>query len=1009
MKRTAARIAILGALLPFLLAADWPVYRGDAGRTGLVDQSLPEELQLSWVHHASQLPMAAWPDSPRMQFDRALQVVSDGDRVFFGSSSDGAVYALDVKSGDVLWRFYTEGPIRFAPAIWRDRLLVASDDGHLYALATGDGNLLWKVRGGPGNQRVIGNQRMVSKWPARGGPVIVDDVVYFAAGIWPSDGIYLYAVNAETGQVMWCNSDSGGLYMPQPHGGANARSGVSAQGYLVISGDHLIVPTGRAVPASFDRHTGEFEYFHLQKYGHNGEAPTMAIGDVFFNSGLSFALQGGEKIASVGTGKLAASPDGVVRAFNGQVGEYRWHEEEKPGRKGTPVRTKSLQPQWMLENIPNAAEVAVAADKIILGCDGEVVMVNCPKREVVWRADIEGIGYGLAVVENSLLVSTDQGMVYCFSQVSNQTPHTTSPPRHDDVGPVDQLYVTAASEILQHCGLTSGYCVDLACGDGSLALQLAQTTELQILAVDEDPENVRRARARLSAAGVYGQQVQVHLLDPSATDYPRYFANLVVSGKSVTEGHQALARVEAERLQRPFGGVICVGMPGEMQVEIRGELAGAGSWTHQYADPANTLTSEDELVRGRLSILWYRDVDFDVPSRHGRAPSPLVHQGRIFHEGLNGIIAVDAYNGHELWRYDIPDVLKAYDGDELMGVAGTGSNFCVGDGSVFVRDGKRCLQLDAGTGTLLAEYQTPVDDNGQPGTWGYIAFLEGILFGSRAIDEHTVTYRYVNRGGDMSKLLTESSELFALDVETGDTLWRYRSQDAIRHNAIAIAQDRVFLIDRPLAMFDREKKPETREHPTGRLVALDLRTGRLLWTHDDDVFGTLLAASNQHKVLLMSYQPTRFQLDSEVGGRLAAFAMQDGKQMWDREAKYASRPLINDQTIYAQGGAWDLLSGSPVRFDFERSYGCGILAGSKNMLVYRSATLGYCDLKQETQTENFGGMRPGCWINALPAGGLVLVPDASSGCQCSYLNKAWVALEPVADGDERQEGASTGR
>ena len=33
-----------------------------------------------------------------------------------------------------------------------------------------------------------------------------------------------------------------------PHGGANALSGVSAQGYLVASADDLLVPTGRGTP-----------------------------------------------------------------------------------------------------------------------------------------------------------------------------------------------------------------------------------------------------------------------------------------------------------------------------------------------------------------------------------------------------------------------------------------------------------------------------------------------------------------------------------------------------------------------------------------------------------------------------------------------------------------------------------------------------------------------------------------------------------------------------------------
>ena len=72
----------------------------------------------------------------------------------------------------------------------------------------------------------LGNERMISRWPARGGPVVFDDTVYYAAGIWPSGGVYLHALDAATGDVVWSNGETGGLLMPQPHGGAEARSGV---------------------------------------------------------------------------------------------------------------------------------------------------------------------------------------------------------------------------------------------------------------------------------------------------------------------------------------------------------------------------------------------------------------------------------------------------------------------------------------------------------------------------------------------------------------------------------------------------------------------------------------------------------------------------------------------------------------------------------------------------------------------------------------------------------------
>jgi len=65
-------------------------------------------------------------------------------------------------------------------------------------------------------------------------------------------------------------------------------------------------------------------------------------------------------------------------------------------------------------------------------------------------------------------------------------------------------------------------------------------------------------------------------------------------------------------------------------------------------------------------------------------------------------------------------------------------------------------------------------------------------------------------------------------------------------------------------------------------------------------------------------------------------------------------------------------------------------------MLYRSGPLSYIDLTQEEKVnQTYGPMRPGCWINAIPAGGLVLMPDATDGCRCTYLMKVSVALQPM--------------
>ena len=198
-----------------------------------------------------------------------------------------------------------------------------------------------------------------------------------------------------------------------------------------------------------------------------------------------------------------------------------------------------------------------------------------------------GTAYGLAISDGRLLVSTDLGTIYCYD--SSGEPYVDI---HDDRAKpvrVDSDFQQLAEEIIKRSGMTRGFCLDLGCGDGQLSMALAQQTELRIIAVDDDLAAVQRARVRLAAAGLLGTRVTVHHRDLAATGYPKYFANLLVSGRSATESDTVLSDEAMGRLLRPYGGVACVGPRDALQVDTRGELVGAGSWTHQYANPANTL------------------------------------------------------------------------------------------------------------------------------------------------------------------------------------------------------------------------------------------------------------------------------------------------------------------------------------------------------------------------------------------------------------------------------------
>jgi outer membrane protein assembly factor BamB len=997
------------ALLVFLVAhsgawADWPQVRGNAARSGWTADALPAKFAPVWSYRPTHGPQPAWPREDRVIDDRAFHVTSADGSVFFGSSVEGTVTALDAATGDVRWTFYTDGPVRFAPAIWRDRVFAVSDDGHLYCLGADDGRLLQKWRGGPAGDLVLGNDRIISRRPARGAPVIVDDTIYYAAGIWQSEGIFLYAIDAESGEIRWVNDSSGSIYMPQPHGGANAESGVTAQGYLLASGEQLFVPTGRAVPAAFNRADGEFQYYHLQKNGKQGGSEAMLAGGELFNlghnySGTVFDAKTGDGLSRLKAGAYAAVPEGVLYADGKSLTLLKRTEKKSADRKGDPVTVVEYKADWTIQDVPGGVSLIVAGSTAISGGAGQLAAVDLGKQERVWSTKIEGTAYGLAAAGGRLFVSTDDGAIHCFAATGG--PHREIRQPVDEKSPFgDQPQVAAqAAKIVEQSKITAGYCLDLGCGDGALAYELAQRTNLHIVAVDPDPKNVEAARKNLSAAGLHGARVSVLQADLADTQLPKFVFNLIVSHRSLAHGAEAVDADEVTRLQRPYGGVVCLGPAESLQVATRGALETAGTWTHQYTDPANTGCTADE-VKGPLRVLWFNDINLELPQRHGRGPAPLFGDGRLFVMGMDALMAVDAYNGRVLWQFAVPGALHAYDADHLMGTAGTGSNFCLAGDSVYVRQGGVCHQLDAATGETKHKFAAPKHADGKPAVWGYLASQDGILFGTAANEEHVVKHSW--RPADMSSMFTESKFLFAYDVETKELLWRYDAEESIRHNAIAIGDGRVFVIDRALAVGDlldpsaaarRGEKDEKPGHPTGTLLALDMRTGKEKWRSKDDIFGTLLAYSEPHDMLLMAYQSTRFKLPSEIGGRLAVFKADEGYRVWDRKANYVTRPLINGRTIYAQGGAWDLLRGHDEPFDFSRSYGCGQLAGSKHLLLYRSATFGYFDFTREAKTENYGGMRPGCWINALPAGGLVLLPDASAGCSCSYQSRAWLALQ----------------
>ena len=182
------------------------------------------------------------------------------------------------------------------------------------------------------------------------------------------------------------------------------------------------------------------------------------------------------------------------------------------------------------------------------------------------------------------------------------------------------------------------------------------------------------------------------------------------------------------------------------------------------------------------------------------------------------------------------------------------------------------------------------------------------------------------------------------------------------------------------------------------LRALDAATGAEVWTTRQRI-SDLRALFSSEGVLVAT------------GPRaMNAYRVADGRMLWATATKTNKFPAIVDGIIYNEPRAYDLqtgeqakrvhpLTGQEVGWDYARSYGCGSIAGAPGLLLFRSGTIGFCDIVNDSGIHNYGGVRAGCYVNAIAANGLVLVPCADAGCTCSYNFQTSVALMPA----EREE------
>ena len=541
-------------------------------------------------------PRPAFPHEVRLAYDASYEPVVLGHTMFVPSMVTDSVTALDTDTGNERWRFFAEGPVRFAPVACEGKVYFVSDDGFLYCLDAKDGSLCWKFRGLPAGKRdrkVIGHGRLVSLWPARGGPVLAEGVVYFAAGLWPTEGVFIHAVDAESGEAVWSNTDSNHIPKSNWDHGQGQYAGMTPQGYLAIVGDRLVVPCGAQLPAFLDLETGRRHAYTMGWGGRNGLPKgcwfVAGVGNYLSHSGDLYDITrpNTERLPKTKPGdkdyKPMLYPGGWTRLDTERANQRELDSFRQPvltpsviydsdlsivARDLTEValqeitaadlpahRSEDPYPDTLggkfrqLWELPSKLHVHIkAGSRLYVGGPGVVQAIDTvgDEPQVVWRAEIEGTPHRMLAADEKLFIVTAEGSILAFAapQTGEATAHTSTA---SNVAPPADQWTAKTNAILKATGARDGYALVLGIDTGRLVEELARQSKLHVIAVDDDPEKVAAVRERLFAVGLYAARVSVLVGDPVTYPFSPYLASLVVS-----ETPDDLGRAGDLALRKPF-------------------------------------------------------------------------------------------------------------------------------------------------------------------------------------------------------------------------------------------------------------------------------------------------------------------------------------------------------------------------------------------------------------------------------------------------------------------------
>jgi len=544
-----------------------------------------------------------------------------------------------------------------------------------------------------------------------------------------------------------------------------------------------------------------------------------------------------------------------------------------------------------------------------------------------------------------------------------------------------------ARQIIEKAGCKKGYCLVIGSDDADLLIELARNSNFSVISAQSNDDEIKDLREKLYQSGTQGSRVNVLRMDDLKGKIPltSCMINLVISAN----------RVEDEEIRRILvpGRGRAIFISENDRIYARPKLPGSGDWTHQYGDAGNTTSTKETLAGAtgthEFTIQWVGrpGADFGI-DRNPRMPAPLSAGGRLFHQGMNRLVAMDAHNGSVLWSIEAPDLRR-------VNIPRDCGNWCADDENLYVAIKDLAWIFDSETGQRLQTVKVPRPLADADLEWGYIGRIADTLIGSGT--RTNTSYKsfwsgkmwYDGKGGDVGTQQVCSDSVFGYSLKGPEAklAWHYRN-GVILNPTISCSDGHLYFIETRNTKIQLQENRRISDKSLWLdqfLVCINAENGKLVWekpidTEDGLITFYLQATKDQ---LILTASNSKFHIYT--------FNAKTGESGWSKSSNWADdhhsghmqHPVVTKDKLYLQPNGYDLTTGEILTTKMGKREGCHTYVGAGDALLYRGKARQVSMWSKETESvTSWPRLRPSCWLNTIPASGMILIPEGGGGCSC---------------------------